>query len=1093
MAVKYWVANGVAAADANTDANWNSAADGLGSTGKPAGGDTAVFGDATTIANNKGFAPCNWNYATIGGVPQIKEVHVNDAYGDVVSIQTDHVQFVATGSKITLGDNQSWDDFKVGMGILINGTDRNDGTYEIATIGTGATANTITVTTSLIDETYVVADEIGIGISSIERTITLAENMYVQALRLGCRLDAASAKSVVFSGAIVSSSDYNSADYSNRYVLNGDNAGFYNISNITYSIDGASWSSTGTRLHFDTGPHPIVTCSTATYFSPQYKTPTSANFGETTSIYKLQITNTTASLMAPVSTVNAAGNDSKKIFLLQAGTTDQLDYNPDDWDAGLSTWGFTARTGGFEIPVTGSTTYGNGNFSAKWYGIIVLASTTPGDLCFISTGKKLYCNNLTIAPNTLLKGSLLGSNENDIIQMVKKPVILGSWNFVRVSEGIYHSNPQLNNGYYDNLEIKDKLTVGGLIDPTGMVFTPQAANPESTNPQDTIWIDSETNHLFRGERDTESTVHFNVRNDEGATIPVGAPLYSKGEIGGSNRIKVGIADASDANKMPAIGLAMEEMNTTSTKDGNMILTGIFNENITITSVAEQDIIYVAPHGGSAPYLTITRPTSASHLVQNVGVCVRQSATNVSQGMKVAAIGRTNDSPNCSFLMANTESTHPQSRRLVAGTNITLTDGGAGGDLTIAASGAVSAVANGADNRVATFSSADALNGEANLTFDGSTLALTGDFNVGSGDFFVDDSTGRVGIGTTSPDTALHLQDSSGDKPILTLETTSTSASAEPSLTFDRSTGSGGGGAIADGDNIGQVIFKSRNDAGTPEEINYMRILGEVNDVTDGTEDGRLFLYMMKGGSEVEYLRLAPTQILFNNSGADIDFIVEGDTATNLLYANAGNDNVGINTSPESSTRFHVEDDGSKSFTLLLESTDTDANNGPTMALWRNSASPANGDDCGGINWYFENDAGARHLLGRLRSEVNEVTSGSEDSRLYFSVFKAGSEVETVSMKHDEVVINDGSNDIDLRVEGDTDANLLVCDAGTDAVKIAGATSSKVGFYGTAPTVQQGTIPAVTPLLSPGATPDDNVIAATVDQIISALQTLGLIA
>jgi hypothetical protein len=125
-------------------------------------------------------------------------------------------------------------------------------------------------------------------------------------------------------------------------------------------------------------------------------------------------------------------------------------------------------------------------------------------------------------------------------------------------------------------------------------------------------------------------------------------LYSKGEIGGSNRIKVGIADASDPNKMPAIGLAMEEMNTTSTQDGNMILTGILNENITITGIVEQDIIYVAPHGGSAPYLTITRPTSGSHLVQNVGVCVRQSATNVSQGMKVAAIGRTNDIPNATI-------------------------------------------------------------------------------------------------------------------------------------------------------------------------------------------------------------------------------------------------------------------------------------------------------------------------------------------------------------------------------------------------------------------------------------------------------------
>ena len=47
------------------------------------------------------------------------------------------------------------------------------------------------------------------------------------------------------------------------------------------------------------------------------------------------------------------------------------------------------------------------------------------------------------------------------------------------------------------------------------------------------------------------------------------------------------------------------------------------------------------------------------------------------------------------------------------------------------SGAVSAVANGADNRVATFSSSDALNGEANLTFDGSKLAVAGEIS-GSG-------------------------------------------------------------------------------------------------------------------------------------------------------------------------------------------------------------------------------------------------------------------------------------------------------------------------------------------------------------------------
>lgn len=199
--------------------------------------------------------------------------------------------------------------------------------------------------------------------------------------------------------------------------------------------------------------------------------------------------------------------------------------------------------------------------------------------------------------------------------------------------------------------ISTNLTVSGDTELTGrtlanrVVFTPQATNPETTNPLDTIWLNSETGHLMRGERDTESTVHFNVRNDEGATIPLGAPLYSKGEIGGSERIKVGIADASDPAKMPAIGVAMEEMNTTSTQDGNMIITGVLNENITITGVTERDIIYVAPHGGTAPYLTVTRPTSGSHLVQNIGVCVRQTTTNISQGMKVSAIGRTNDIPN----------------------------------------------------------------------------------------------------------------------------------------------------------------------------------------------------------------------------------------------------------------------------------------------------------------------------------------------------------------------------------------------------------------------------------------------------------------
>lgn len=134
---------------------------------------------------------------------------------------------------------------------------------------------------------------------------------------------------------------------------------------------------------------------------------------------------------------------------------------------------------------------------------------------------------------------------------------------------------------------------------------------------------------------------FQVRNDEGVTIPAGAPLYSRGEIGTDNRIRVGVCNANDPAKMPCIGIAMEEMNTSSTKDNLAIIAGIYNKNISgFTGLAENDILYVQNDGS----LSQTRPTGESSQIQNVGVVIKTNGTML-QGLKVSAIGRTNDVPN----------------------------------------------------------------------------------------------------------------------------------------------------------------------------------------------------------------------------------------------------------------------------------------------------------------------------------------------------------------------------------------------------------------------------------------------------------------
>jgi len=50
----------------------------------------------------------------------------------------------------------------------------------------------------------------------------------------------------------------------------------------------------------------------------------------------------------------------------------------------------------------------------------------------------------------------------------------------------------------------------------------------------------------------------------------------------------------------------------------------------------------------------------------------------------------------------------------------------------------------------------------------------------------------------------------------------------------------------DNEDIGKIKIYTNNDAGTPEKIEYAGKYAEIDEMTDGTEDGEVNYYAMAG-------------------------------------------------------------------------------------------------------------------------------------------------------------------------------------------------------------------------------------------------------
>ena len=181
------------------------------------------------------------------------------------------------------------------------------------------------------------------------------------------------------------------------------------------------------------------------------------------------------------------------------------------------------------------------------------------------------------------------------------------------------------------------LTITKSVDEQGVIEIVGGSNIEATQPDSAGAVTLEvTNPAILN---VDGAVVFTAKNTSGNTIEKGQVVYISGHDGTNPTI--GIADADDAAKMPAFGLANEQITNTNT--GEIITYGPIT-NIDTSFFQSGESLFVSTTSDSAgDTITNTAPTGETGLIQKIGKVIRSHASTGS--IFVSGAGRTNATPN----------------------------------------------------------------------------------------------------------------------------------------------------------------------------------------------------------------------------------------------------------------------------------------------------------------------------------------------------------------------------------------------------------------------------------------------------------------
>ena len=197
------------------------------------------------------------------------------------------------------------------------------------------------------------------------------------------------------------------------------------------------------------------------------------------------------------------------------------------------------------------------------------------------------------------------------------------------------------------------------------------------------------------------------------------------------------------------------------------------------------------------------------------------------------------------------------------------------------------------------------------------------------------------------------------------------------------------------------------------------------------------LIFRDGGSSKLVISNTSDDVTFTNGVQDKDLIFKGYDGVSLITSlkldmSAAGAATFNSTIAAGAATFTTADNSAQ---LTLVSTDTDANAGPHLNLYRNTTG-SDSDALGQVEFTGKDDAGNDFIYAQIEAYISDASNGSEDG--YFEIFRGVGGTERVSgmiLSSTDTVFNENSADIDFRVESDTNTHALFLQGSDGSVGI----------------------------------------------------------